>query len=203
VTERLLILQGDCRKKLRELPDKSVHCCITSPPYFQLRDYQTGRWEGGDASCNHLQVDDKRDPATTKQTSNFGTARLGYGNECGKCGAKRIDAQIGLEDTPEQYVAALVAVFREVYRVLRDDGTAWINLGDSYSSGGSGQNLLKSSGSTAAGTCDAAGGYGHIKTSRNPKSIGLKPKDLIGIPWMVSTSRYNLGKTQSDAGISD
>ena len=76
---------GDCLDVLREMPDRSVHCCVTSPPYFGLRDYG-------------------------------------------------VDGQVGLEDTPAEYVAKLVGVFREVRRVLRDDGTLWLNLGDSYAS---------------------------------------------------------------------
>jgi DNA modification methylase len=83
------ILVGDCRKGMRSLPEKSVHTCITSPPYFGLRD---------------------------------------YGHQ----------GQIGLEPTPDEFVAAMVEVFREVKRVLRDDGTVWLNLGDSYSGSGKG-----------------------------------------------------------------
>ena len=77
---------GDCLESLRAMPDQSVHCCVTSPPYFGLRDYG-------------------------------------------------VDGQIGLEDTPQAFVARLVEVFREVRRVLRDDGTLWLNLGDSYGKG--------------------------------------------------------------------
>ena len=87
----ITILQGDCRETLKTLPDNSVHCVVTSPPYFGLRDY----------GC---------------------------------------DGQIGLEDTPDAFVAEMVTVFREVRRVLRDDGTLWLNLGDSYNAynGGAG-----------------------------------------------------------------
>ena len=105
------VLIGDCREVLKTLPGKSVHCCVTSPPYYGLRDYG-------------------------------------------------VDGQIGLEQTPEEYVSELVGVFREVKRVLRDDGTVWLNLGDSYS--------------------------GSTHTSKLSKIEGLKPKDLIGIPWRVA-----------------
>jgi len=102
------IIEGDCVEVMRELPDESVQTCITSPPYWGLRDYG-------------------------------------------------VEGQLGLEPTPEEYVANLVAVFREVRRVLRTDGTLWLNLGDSYTSGG-----------------------------RAPTPDGLKPKDLVGIPWAVA-----------------
>jgi DNA modification methylase len=121
------ILNGDCREVLKTMPDCSVHCCVTSPPYFGLRDY--------------------------------GCA-----------------GQIGLESTPDAYVTELVAVFREVWRVLADDGTLWLNLGDSYSGSGKGP----------------AGNLGKIHNEREIKQTsgivpdGLKPKDLIGIPWRVA-----------------
>jgi hypothetical protein len=112
------IIQGDALEKLRELPGESVQCCVTSPPYWGLRDYG-------------------------------------------------VVGQIGLEETPGEYVAKLGEVFREVWRVLRNDGTLWLNLGDSYN---------------------------------NVGVVGLKPKDLIGIPWraafalqadgLVSAQRY-------------
>lgn len=128
------ILTGDCRRVLRDLPDGSVGCCVTSPPYFGLRDY-------------------------------------GH------------DDQIGLEEMPEEYVEQLVEVFREVRRVLRDDGTLWVNIGDSYASSGRGGNPTFASSTLAGGhaTQDAA----RIARSRMP-AAGLKPKDLIGIPWMVA-----------------
>lgn len=100
-----LILAGDAAEKLKTLDNASVHTCVTSPPYFGLRDY--------------------------------GTA-----------------GQIGLEQTPEEYVEKLVRVFREVRRTLRDDGTLWLNIGDSYAA--------------------------------DRKVAGCKPKDLIGIPWLLA-----------------
>lgn len=121
---------GDCREVLRQMPDKSVNVCVTSPPYFQLRDYG-------------------------------------------------IDGQIGLEQTPAEFVAELVDVFREVRRVLRDDGTCWVNLGDSYCS-------------TAPGTVNAPQPKGSKANASQwanarPKTPpGLKAKDLIGIPWRVA-----------------
>ena len=135
------IIVGDCREKLRDLPAASVHTCVTSPPYFGLRDY-------------------------------------GHGD------------QIGLEPTPDEFVAALVGVFREVRRVLRDDGTLWLNLGDSYASGGGvGQPHRDSSGGIGnKGTRGEQGYHGAGGGFVRPNTVasGLKPKDLIGIPWRVA-----------------
>ena len=131
------IVQADAREALRELPDNSVHCCVTSPPYFGLRDYGTAIWEGGRADCDHHGA-----PIRTKAQINAycGTGQDGKNAEateffreiCGKCGARRVDRQIGLERTPDEYVEALLEIFREVRRVLQKDGTLWLNLGDSY-----------------------------------------------------------------------
>jgi DNA modification methylase len=122
------ILTGDCRDVLRSLPDESVHCVVTSPPYFGLRDYG-------------------------------------------------VDGQIGLEPTPDEFVAAMVGVFAEVRRVLRDDGTVWLNLGDSYAG----------TGKTGGGTQGARTGGEFSPNGKgtwwSPKGTGLKVKDLIGIPW--------------------
>jgi DNA modification methylase len=125
------IIQGDCLVELKKLPSQSVHTCVTSPPYWGLRDYG-------------------------------------------------VDSQIGLESTPEEYVAKLVEVFKEVKRVLRDDGTLWLNLGDCYAGSGKGKwdnpRNVKNT---------------YIPKSTDYKNIvvtpdGLKPKDLVGIPWMVA-----------------
>lgn len=127
-----LILIGDARARLAELPAGSARTCVTSPPYFGLRDYG-------------------------------------------------VDGQMGLEETPDAYVAEMVALFREVWRVLADDGTLWLNLGDSYAGGGGG-NYNKTGVSQAGGQ--------HIANVRNrPEwldNAGVKPKDLIGIPWRVA-----------------
>jgi DNA modification methylase len=139
---QMILLQGDCRKILPTLPDQSVHCCVTSPPYFGLRDYG-------------------------------------------------VDGQIGLEPTPGAFAAELVAIFREVRRVLRDDGTLWLNLGDSYSSGGRTTQIAD----TARGPSkrdvgnDAASGkqeYLNGTAMRPPVIAGLGSKQLIGIPWRVA-----------------
>jgi DNA modification methylase len=142
VSVRILI--GDCRDTLRELPDGCVQTVVTSPPYFGLRDYGTGEWEGGDPACDHSRempasvsrastLAPHRPPMTvTGNQEEAERSRRQYREECGRCGARRVDRQIGLEPSPDEFVQALVGVFREVRRVLRDDGTVWINLGDSY-----------------------------------------------------------------------
>lgn len=171
---------GDCPEVMsKRIPDESVQCCVTSPPYYGLRDYQTGKWEGGDPKCTHQKITDKS-KAVASSTLGGGKATTGHIQEgyrsiCGRCGAVRVDAQIGLEDTPEQYVERLVEVFREVRRVLKDDGTVFLNLGDSYNgSGGAGGDYSK-------------GGLKEGQPKYPGRKIdGLKPKDLIGIPWMVA-----------------
>ena len=141
VDERYRILVGDCIESMRSLPDQSVNCCVTSPPYWGLRDY-------------------------------------GH------------DGQIGLEETPAAYVARMVEVFREVRRVLRDDGTCWVNLGDSYSAGGRGvvTNGPQQSrnGRGVCGPRDKHPSAARAALSSFKDFGDLKQKDLVGIPWRVA-----------------
>ena len=137
------ILIGDCIESMRSLPDKSVQCCVTSPPYYGLRDYG-------------------------------------------------VDGQIGLESSPAEFIAQLVEVFREVRRVLRDDGTAWVNMGDSYAgSRGRGNTDFI----TGKGRDESAAAASMVKSRRRdnqpiPRSDfqvpGFKPKDMMGIPWRLA-----------------
>jgi DNA modification methylase len=173
------------------LADGVVQCVVTSPPYWGLRDYGTARWVGGDEGCDHKPGNKRR---VGKTTLDGGTATAGHQQEgsrsvCGKCGARRVDAQIGLERTPEEYVGHLVDVFREVRRVLRDDGTVWLNLGDSYY-GGKGQSSQAWSTehqdrNTLEKSYHQITGMGQTRPSDLPQD-GLKPKDLVGIPWAVA-----------------
>lgn len=126
------ILIGDCIESMRTLPDKSVQMCVTSPPYYGLRDYG-------------------------------------------------VDGQIGMEETPAEFIGRLVEVFREVRRVLRDDGTAWVNMGDSYASGGRG-----GGGSYMAERGDGAWSGKGSATGWRSAPAGLKHKDLMGIPWRLA-----------------
>jgi DNA modification methylase len=139
----LTVMLGDCREVMASMEPESVHCVVTSPPYWGLRDYGTATWLGGDEACDHRM----KNPETAQRTSTLGSNGTGlsidnaayqhgkaYKDTCRKCGATRQDSQLGLEPTPEAYVESMVAVFREVRRVLRSDGTVWLNLGDSYAS---------------------------------------------------------------------
>lgn len=173
------VICGDVRERLADLPDQSVQCVVTSPPFWGLRDYGTATWDGGDPECDH-QPD--RAGGVAFSTLQGGKATTNHqqegwkGRGCGKCGATRIDRQLGLEDSPDRYVAGLVGVFQGIRRVLRDDGTVFLNLGDSYAGGG-------------------RGNYGDgLSLGQGPKHTngyqftnhGCKPKDLVGIPWAVA-----------------
>jgi DNA modification methylase len=184
----LRILQGDAIERLRELPSDSVHCCVTSPPYWGLRDYGTAEWDGGEANCNHLKPFDAVSHATSglklaknhaEAMSNVGHKHEPYRDDCGKCGAKRIDSQLGLEKTPDEYVAKMVEIFREVRRVLRKDGTLWLNLGDSYSNAGTRQGNID-------GAIRDEGQQDAHRSFYRGNVDGLKSKDLVGIPWRLA-----------------
>ncbi|WP_337056332.1 DNA-methyltransferase [Pseudomonas sp. USHLN015] len=129
------ILVGDCLSLLRQMPDRSVHCCVTSPPYFGLRDYG-------------------------------------------------VEGQIGMEETPSDFIARLVEVFREVHRVLRDDGTCWVNMGDSYASVAGGYAPKGSKGKHDTVSASTRGAVLHGRRRSPPQ--GLKHKDLMGMPWRLA-----------------
>lgn len=178
-----IIIVGDCQQTIKLLEDKSVDCCVTSPPYFGLRDYQTSKWEGGDKTCNHVgMVTVNKSGGPGKQYSNKGSNLVTAG-DC-KCGAIRIDSQIGLERSPQEYVGKMVELFREVRRVVKDDGTIWIVIGDSYAGSGKGRN----SGGTPGTSPDSkqATNRGAMAGKLHKDTSDLKPKDLIGIPWMLA-----------------
>ncbi len=196
MTTRIIV--GDALTELAKLPDESVHMCVTSPPYYGLRDYLTATWEGGDPGCDHKV--DSQSAAMKQKRSTLGPNRDGlspdnayfkgvdevYRAVCGKCGARRVDAQLGLEATPDEYVTAMVGVFREVRRTLRSDGTLWLNIGDSYAGGGNG-----GGGSFAQDGIHMAARAGtdkNVPTRYGSRGAGggIKPKDMIGIPWMLA-----------------
>jgi DNA modification methylase len=183
------ILHGDALTALYTLPDCSVQCVVTSPPYWGLRDYGTARWVGGEAGCDHKPGSLSRVGKTTLGggTATAGHQHEGYRDVCRKCGARRFDSQIGLEQTPAEYVAHLVEVFGEVWRVLRDDGTLWLNLGDSYAgSGGAGEWSKRK-----AGKQEYIGQRGHNANRMTDHTY--KPKDLCGIPWRVAFALQDAG----------
>ena len=186
---KIQILQGDCIESLKKLENQSINTCITSPPYWGLRDYGTAEWEGGNENCDHV-----ANPNATKKMGNDefnknrpsreNTKTKGYYYEkkCPKCGAIRKDNQLGMEDTPEEFVDNLVKVFREIKRVLRDDGTVWLNLGDSYA-----MSSIRGGNKKFSGNVGAHNHYEKsIKKGKRKIPNGLKPKDLIGIPWRVA-----------------
>lgn len=177
------LFQGDCRKVLADVEDGFVQTCVTSPPYFGLRDYGTGDWEGGDPLCDHQHRNPRADHSRSEPLGTRGQQRAAAAavtpmrGRCSRCGAERIDDQIGLEPTPEEYVEAIVDVFRQVRRVLRDDGTVWLNLGDSYADRA---NRRSDGESFRADRADV------VPAKLNTIGAGRKQKDLIGLPWMVA-----------------
>lgn len=192
--KRYNLIHGNAVDALKTLPDESVDCCVTSPPYYALRDYGTGHWEGGDPNCDHV-----ANPKATKVQGNpvFNEGRPSreethakgyYKSVCPKCGAVRVDEQIGLEQTPEEFIDRLVEVFHEVKRVLKPTGTLWVNIGDSYwGSGSRGFDFTNVFTEKSKVQMDSKG---TIDLSELPKLKGnvggYKDKDLIGIPWMLA-----------------
>jgi len=139
-----LLYGVDCTDALKKLPAESAHCCVTSPPYWGLRDYG-------------------------------------------------VKGQLGLEKTPEEYAEKMVKIFREVKRVLRKDGTLWVNMGDSYAcapSGGKGTRWQpgreEPPGSGVNKSKRINRGCGRWGGGNNPATGALKPKDLVGIPWLIA-----------------
>ena len=172
------------------LPDGSVHCCITSPPYWGLRDYGLSGWDGGDPECGHARSVIGHSTSTLEggiHNANSNGAMQGWHNGvCGHCGATQQAAGIGLEPTLSDWLANIVAVSREVWRVLRDDGTYWLNLGDAYTGSGKGKGgtsgIQYSSPSSEVGRTvpvAAAGGW-------ESAVDGLPAKNLMGQPWRAA-----------------
>lgn len=184
---------------LRGLPEHSVHAICTSPPYWGLRSYgaEPAVW-GGDTSCDHEWV--ATDEGYTGHRSSYQVPQTKWASnqtypdpedqgqgfaECFKCGAWQ--GHLGLEETPELFVEHLVQVFREAKRVLRPDGTLWLNLGDSYASTGPGNARPDHSGGVSLPTRGEQGASKACHVPR-PSTIvsGFKPKDMVGIPWRVA-----------------
>lgn len=184
---------GDCRDVLPTMPAESVHCIVTSPPYFGLRDYGTGVWEGGASTCKHLPRGMSADNMNVRAAAPNGKpsahdAAILRG-EC-PCGAVRVDRQIGLESTPDEYVVKLVKVFREARRVLRSDGTFWLNLGDSYAAQRGGTAMpaqTVAGGKSGKGDEKSFRGMSKgVHAHRNAAAIGLKHKDRLMIPARIA-----------------
>lgn len=173
------IIQGDCREKLKELPDESVDCIVTSPPYWGLRDYGTAQWKGGNPDCNHTINDGTIDPK--KGTMVERPDRSSDRTKCIKCGAKRIDSQLGLENKITDYVNNLADVFDECKRVLKKTGTAWLNIGDSYSA---------TRWSDTPSTTGISQSYSDIVLQ---KETNLPDKNLCLIPFRVALELQQRG----------
>ena len=135
------LLVGDVLEKIKEIPDSSVDCCISSPPYWGLRDYGTGEWVGGHGDCEHTAIRRKtrkeRGGLTDLQAGNeggFGDESKWTSDKCPTCGANYRDSQWGLERDFKDYLAKLQLLMTEIRRILKPTGSVWINLGDGYGS---------------------------------------------------------------------
>lgn len=186
------IYQGDVIDILKTIPDNFVHCVVTSPPYWAQRDYGVPPRIWGDTDCDH----EFGDPIKVVKGGPQGSSKDTAGRSANKARAKMEEYEagqscrcgawygcLGLEPTPEMYVANIVEVFRDVRRVLRDDGTMWFNIGDSYNRQDGTQNLHMSVASTRGGGKKA--GSVSYKLSQ-PKPSNIKEKELVGIPWMTA-----------------
>jgi len=130
------IYLGDALGTLKMLPAESVDCVVTSPPYWALRDYGTGEWIGGDKNCKHYR-DNKSKNANTGQKREGANSGDGiYKTTCLKCGAIRVDKQLGLEPTFQEYITKICDIFDEIKRILKGTGSCWVNIGDTYYGGG-------------------------------------------------------------------
>ena len=181
---------GDCRETMRKWASEGfkAQTCVTSPPYYGLRDYGTAKWEGGNSDCDHtgakvnpLKVGGFTGERLRKEGGSENEKYLSYKKLCPDCNAVRVDSQIGLEETPEEYIKAMVEVFRCVWDVLEDDGTLWVNIGDSY---------CNSNGFARASPEYQREGRNNMPANDRKldklHATGLKTKDLIGIPWMLA-----------------
>ncbi|MEC3974354.1 DNA-methyltransferase [Amycolatopsis sp. H20-H5] len=182
---------GDAKTILAGLPDRTVDCVVTSPPYWGLRDYGTGTWVGGDPACAHLAaVGRSTTVPQSARTPLTGPASVAHRGDtvqrCRRCGARREDDQHGLEPTPQDYVDRLRGVFGELHRVLVDTGTVWLNLGDCYSADppGSAGDAMRTS--TLSGRTAAAPLRESVRRAGLRRTRTLPRKSLVGMPWRVA-----------------
>ena len=136
---RAKLICGDAQNAITQLPEQSIDCIVTSPPYFHQRDYHTGYWIGGDVNCDHRKKSTRNDLRNHKPGIFGGWSQgaphydyIMYNKQCKKCGAVRVDQQIGMEGTLNEYIERLVSVFDSVRHVLKKQGTMFIVLGDTY-----------------------------------------------------------------------
>jgi len=157
-----------------------VQMCVTSPPYFGLRDYGTAKWEGGDVDCDHIEKIQSHSGqrADRDQTSQI----FKYKGLCKKCGAVSVDGQIGLEQNPQEFIDNLVEVFACVWDIIADDGTLWVNLGDSYAN------------NSSQASNNGRAGFGNPREKVvNRIGNGYKQKDLMGMPWRLAFALQDFG----------
>lgn len=198
MTPESIVLPCDVRAGLRALEAGSVQCCITSPPYFGLRSYQTEPqvW-GGDAECTHIWGSERiahgpsqAQGATSQHAGRANTEEqrtsrgVSQGTWCQSCQAWR--GSLGLEPDPTMFIAHLVEVFRDVRRVLRDDGTLWIVIGDSYSSGGRTTQVAPTIRTQSHDAASGKQAYLNNFAVRPGRFAGIKEKDLLMIPAQLA-----------------
>jgi len=195
ITENIYLLVGDSREVLKTLPEKSVQCGVTSPPYYGPRDYGTdGVLWGGDPACIHVWKEvyppghrsSDTNPGPLQHSGNIGREKV-VSKLCTVCGAWL--GEIGHEPTPEMYVAHLIEIFREFKRVLRDDGIFWLNIGDSYDDD---MNLMEIP-SMLAAAMKADGWYERsrlpwLKRNSFPGSTKSRPQSSIEYVFLFSKS---------------
>lgn len=192
--KRDTIVCADVFDFTRSLPDNSVDCLVTSIPYWNQRDYNIGVWVGGNSSCDHVAGQMRRglglanSPASTRGGAKkiAQIPNIQFKHTCRKCGATRESLQLGLEPTPVEYIARFVELFREIRRILRKDGTVWLNIGDSYSSGGRGSSSHHQQ-KIGAKTAQAQ--------ALGPKHppVGIKEKQLLMIPARLAIALQDDG----------
>jgi DNA modification methylase len=173
-----------------------VHCVVTSPPYWGLRDYGTATWEGGDPACDHATEhwsSPEWSATTLSVTQESNRARELRGQTHCSCGARRVDAQLGLEATPREYIDHIVAVFAELHRVLRPDGTLWLNLGDSYGTVGGDTHSDFNVRYHGCGGEDSKQNAALDGIRERKRDAQLRPKNLVGIPWRVAFALQDWG----------
>ena len=152
------ILVGDCRGTLKKIPSESIQAVVTSPPYWGLRDYQSVAWTGGLAECEHQNAKIVEKEKTSKGVSK-------ENRRVCSCGAVGSDSAVGGEYSPDEYVEQLSLIFDEIHRVLKKDGTVWLNLGDTYAT----------------------------RNMRNRDGSVLLRKNLLGMPWRVALALQSRG----------
>lgn len=194
----LRLLEGHVLDTLKELAPASVHCVVSSPPYWGLRDYNLPPqvWDAPEGRCAHVWGDETlRTSSGGLNSTTIGSGKgqstsagslftASQGAFCQQCGAWR--GSLGLEPTIDRYVSHLVQVMAEVWRVLRDDGTLWCNLGDSYAAHPNQRSVHDQAGAKQRSN--------HASTGTPSRHVtGLKPKDLIGLPWRVAFALQEAG----------